>query len=139
MAENVCWICILREKTTAKKALRAYISTAADQNSSGELEAIQNFWRSKSSSGDFEELIWMPWDDYARYKIEIGGDYMLFPAKWEILTADLMATTKATTKTREPDHAPFYWDLRDGQGNLKVKGDDAMAAVRAMSNISMKT
>lgn len=39
--------------------------------------------------------------------------------------------TKAGPR-READHAPFYWDLRDKQGNLTVKADDAMDAVRAM-------
>jgi hypothetical protein len=33
---------------------------------------------------------------------------------------------------KAPDHAPNYWDLRDESGQLKIKGNDAMDAVRAM-------
>lgn len=39
-------------------------------------------------------------------------------------------TSPSSSRHREPDNAPNYWDLRDSNGNLKVDAEDAMKAVR---------
>jgi len=51
---------------------------------------------------------------------------------WEFIDLDATLAVSTGRKRREPDHAPFWWDLRDAGGNLKVSPESAWGAVEAL-------